>query len=340
MKIYVVSLVLLFIIRLRFPQTKSIAEVVTHRYGHSVLRLIRKYESHDFKSRKTTLDIQFLENCLKNDLIPTFVKFKVANHRLKTSKVYKECQIKLLRQEILEKKKRLNSLNKIVRLLNAEIRSKVRWIDFAHISGFFIAHNDRNLNKVRLTHEKKLFNLGFRSASDTNDPEKVIFNFSSRILTTAEKSLLAKGLNLSIPPKKLNYADTLCPFEFLFHDILKSEETLNTTNIDTIRSSLSNEALKCYNNYNPKLEQNLPPNEIEALKSLLKDESIVIHKSDKGNSVVIINTDHYKQRMKELLDDATKFRKLKIKEGKDFNFIHNQELRILNKLNTLKKRNV
>ena len=64
------------------------------------------------------------------------------------------------------------------------------------------------LAKVRLTQEKKLFNLGMRTAAETNDPEKkVIFNFSDRTLSPAEKSLLAKGLNLSIPPKKLNYGD-------------------------------------------------------------------------------------------------------------------------------------
>ena len=335
MKFYVLSLVLLFVILLRFPHTKSIAEVITHRYGPSILRVIRKYESNDFKSRKIGLDLAFLENCIKNNLIPNFVKFKVANHSLKSSKVYKECQIKLLHQEIQEKKKQLNILRKKRQLLDSEVRAKIRWIDFAHVSNYFTAHNDKILDKVRLTHEKKLYNLGFRAAADTHDPEKVIFNFSSHVLTTGEKSLLAKGLNLSIPPKRLNYADTLCPFKMLFQDIIRSAEDVATTNIDNIQGSLRNEALKCFTNYNPKLEQNLSSTEIEGLKSLMNDESVVIHKSDKGNSVVIINADVYKQRMKELLSDASKFRKLKIDKGKDYNFIQNQELRIIEQLRAL-----
>ena len=189
MKFYVLSLVQLFVIRLRFPKPKSIAEIITHRYEHAVLSLVRKYERNDFKSRKIKLDLEFLDNCIKNSLIPKFVTFKVANHSLKNSKTYKECQMKLLRQEMQHKRKQLNILNKKTKVFNTEIRSKIGWIDFAHISGFFTSHNDKILNRVRLTHEKKLYNLGFRTATDTNDPEKVIFNFSSRTFTAAEKIL-------------------------------------------------------------------------------------------------------------------------------------------------------
>ena len=40
--------------------------------------------------------------------------------------------------------------------------------------------------------------------SDTcQDPEKVIFNFSSYNLNDHEKSALCKGLNFAIPPKSV-----------------------------------------------------------------------------------------------------------------------------------------
>ena len=176
MKFYVLSLVLLFVIRLRFPKSKSIADIVTHRYGQSVLKSIRKYERTDYKISKIKLDTEFLENCIKNNLIPTFVKFKVANHRLKNSKTYKDCQIRLLHEEVHNKRKQLNIQIKKLKQLNAEIRSNISWIDFAHIAGYFTAHNEKMLTKVRLIHEKKLVMLGFREAGDTNDPEKVIIN--------------------------------------------------------------------------------------------------------------------------------------------------------------------
>ena len=148
-----------------------------------------------------------------------------------------------------------------------------------------------------------------RAAHDGNDPEKVIFNYSSRVLTPNEKTLLVKGLNLSIPPKKLNYGDTLSPFELLYRDVLKSEPTFLNGMKAPLEAALRNTAFDCLNNFDPKLEQNLPPTEVEALKSLMKDSLIVIQKSD--NSVIILDRTAYVQRVKELLlMDASKFRKL------------------------------
>ena len=48
-----------------------------------------------------------------------------------------------------------------------------------------------------------------------------------RTIYSHEKTLLAKGLNLSVPPKKLNYRDFIHPFEQLYSSIEKgaSNET-------------------------------------------------------------------------------------------------------------------
>jgi hypothetical protein len=182
-----------------------------------------------------------------------------------------------------------------------------------------------------------LFNLGLRTASDTNDPEKVIFNFSTYQLNQSQKSLLTKGLNLSIPPKKLNYGDFLMPFEVLYKQMfnsLKSDHSSDKT--DPVCASMKAASLDCFYSYDPKIEQNLSVDEYKALKSLLEQESIVIQKSDKGNSVVILNKSDYVSRMNELLADETKFREIRLSEGGDYNFIINQELRISKALRKLK----
>ena len=48
---------------------------------------------------------------------------------------------------------------------------------------------------------------------------KVIFNFSSYNLNDHEKSVLCKGLNFAIPPKAIEYSESLLPFEMLFREI-------------------------------------------------------------------------------------------------------------------------
>ena len=283
----------------------------------------------DFKRRKVTLDIGSLSNCLKHELIPKFVQFKVANRGLRCSRVYKDCQFRLLNQEIKEKKKCLHLLDKKFDHLKDRIRLNVNSFDFAHISNRFLGKNDRVLNKVRLIHEKKLFNLGFRTASETNDPQKVIFNFSSYNLTPSEKTLLVKGMNLSIPPKKLNYGDYFLPFESLYKQMLTTlQSEHNCEGLDPVGASIKDAAYDCLYSYDPKVDQNLSEKEYNALKSLLRNDAIIIQKSDKGNSVVILNKSDYQERMNELLNDESKFKKLKVKEGHDYNYIINQELRI------------
>jgi len=54
----------------------------------------------------------------------------------------------------------------------------------------------------------------------------------------------------------------------------------------------------------------LSKEEWEALTDLRKDESIIITKPDKGNGVVIINKLDYLNKVKLLISDETKFKKL------------------------------
>ena len=47
------------------------------------------------------------------------------------------------------------------------------------------------------------------------DPENVIFNFWSYVLSDNDKSLLSKALNFSLPNNKVEISEYLCPFELL-----------------------------------------------------------------------------------------------------------------------------
>ena len=108
----VFTLVCLFIIRLRFPPNKSVADIIRTRYGDATLRNIRKFEKLDFKKRKALLDINYLETCKDANVIPRFLQFRTANTNVKTSNTYKDCQKLLLQEEIKEKQKTYEELTK------------------------------------------------------------------------------------------------------------------------------------------------------------------------------------------------------------------------------------
>ena len=66
---------------------------------------------------------------------------------------------------------------------------------------------------------KKLYKLGyFERDRERNDPDQVIHNFSSYALSDVERSLFPKGLNFSIPPKNLKFADYMASYETLYKD--------------------------------------------------------------------------------------------------------------------------
>ena len=99
----VMSIVLLFLVRLRFPSHLSTVQVARNYYGNEVVKLKRKFKRLDFRYRKVLLDLDFLDNFIRNDVVPKFVQFRVANKDLCNSSTYRQCQTKLLKQEISNK---------------------------------------------------------------------------------------------------------------------------------------------------------------------------------------------------------------------------------------------
>jgi hypothetical protein len=108
--------------------------------------------------------------------------------------------------------------------------------------------------------------------------------------------------------------------------------------MDPVAAGIKDAAYDCLNSFDPKVEQNFSSAEYCALKELLNDEQIIVQKSDKGNSVVLLNKTDYNTRMKQLLADESKFKKLKVKEGGDYNYLINQEIKISKLFRSLKNK--
>ena len=239
----VAILVFLFLIRLRFPTSKSIPSIIKERYGREILKLIRKFEKVDFKFKKATLDLDFLYYCRNNNLIPTFLKFKLANKTLANSDVYKLCQQKLLPAEIEEKKRVINEHKNNHYKLPTEIKQQVNPIDFVHISSIFLMYNDKNIRKCKEVQDCKIIKLSKNSLS-RNNPDKVICNTLSVNLSESDKSLLSKCLNFALPPASQEYSEYLVDFELFFRDTL----SLETSHLghELLKSRLKNLAFSSF----------------------------------------------------------------------------------------------
>ena len=138
---------------------------------------------------------------------------------------------------------------------------------------------NKKLKKQQDIYSKKLFNLGIASSKTSHDPQKVIFNYSSHVLTESEKSLLCKGLNFAIPPDKLEHSDFLLPFELLYRDIQNVDVTDQKKQL--LKARIKDSALSSFSSYNKNSAAlNLTKEEFASLKSPSKNDSLITQKSD------------------------------------------------------------
>ena len=204
------------------------------------------------------------------------------------------------------------------------------FIDYVHVITKFLVPNDKNIYKIHENQGKKLHSLflnnSYHNSVISHNPDEVIFNFSSHVLNTTEKSLLSKGLNFAIPPKNINYADYMIPFELLYRDV----DSLEVSNLDKefIKSRLRDSDFSSCKDASKTFEKNLPKAEFDALKILLKNKDIIVQKVDKGNTVIILNKKDYVCKMKNILHDSSRFHKVYIDYDKSLNHLIHMENRV------------
>ena len=190
MIVKVLGLVFLFIIRIRFPNGKSIANIIRSSYREAFVRKIHKLEKNDYKLRKGHLDLRFLQECKKKNLISKFLQFKLANRYLHHSVIYKKCQIKLLEEEIRANRKRINILEKDTKRIKEELQGTVSCLDFSYICSLFVVPSDKSIlhhDNIQKRKLKNLLEISLKEViNDSHDPTKVIFNFCSYELRDVE----------------------------------------------------------------------------------------------------------------------------------------------------------
>ena len=67
------------------------------------------------------------------------------------------------------------------------------------------------------------------------------------------------------------------------------------------------------------MENDLPKAEFDALKSLMRNKELIIQKADKGNIAVLLNRKDCISKIKLILADTSKFKKIQIDDSKVLN---------------------
>ena len=317
-----------------------IVNIIRSRYGEAFVRKICKFEKNDYKLWKDHLDLRFLLECKENNLILKFLQFKLANRHLHNSVVYKKCHIKLLEEEIRAKQKRINILEKDTKRIKEELQGTLSCLDFSYICSLFLVANDKSVLHHENIQKRKLKNLLEillkEVVNDSHNPNKMIFNFSSYELSDVEKSVLCKGLNFSVKPKSTEYSGFLLPLELLFRDV--KQENFHSEDLSVIKARLLDTALSSYESFfrDQSPSENVTASEFKALRHLSKNKNFVIQKTDKVNTIMILDQISYISAIEEILNDHAIFSNLEIPAGKEINYIANLEKKIASDLKELK----
>ena len=159
---------IIFLTKLRFPPGISIATVLKDRYkNNGSLAAFRKYQRIDLKLSKAKLDLSFLTKCKSHEVIPQFSNFKVTNQRLKSSAAYRQCQRKLLEEDIFNKQCRIRKLKIELSTVYGCLADLVSSLDLVHLKPCL------NLKTLNSFNVMKIFKNGSYSASPFLRPTPV-----------------------------------------------------------------------------------------------------------------------------------------------------------------------
>ena len=126
--------------------------------------------------------------------------------------------------------------------------------------------------------------MGLVSPVRSHNPDKLIINHSSYQLPDIVKTILAKGLNFALPPRKLNYADYLTPYKLLFRDI--KELSVDDGILERVKVDMKKIYLSSFENFKVEDELNITPNELKLLKDLSSHKDIIVQKADKATPLL------------------------------------------------------
>ncbi len=144
-----------------------------------------------------------------------------------------------------------------------------------------------------------------RNSEDTNQSfdydERWVKNISSYTLTDSDKSVLSRGLNFAITPNKVPIVDIITETESGIH-----RAKLPRVEAESLRNKV---AASITSTKLPK--SNISKEEWNSLRSLSKNDDILILPADKGRCTVVLDRSQYDEKARDLLSDKNTYELLK-----------------------------
>ena len=279
-----------------------------HKYDILVL-----YKNLSEKHIHLQLQQKFLKTCLNSEILPKFIINQTKSINPKTCNYKRQLQFRILEDTLKNSLTHSKKLEKVLKstydkLLNY-FTSTWKLINFQKWLANLKNFEEKLKESTNLIHKQKLGKLGIHFSNNS----KLVYNLSSTKLSSEIMEILEKGPKFVLKSKSLTLYDKV-ELEHLCQQ-LGSEKP----ETQIIAKSLQ----QLYHKYEKSLNHmaNTNVEEKEKLQILQKDNSIVLLKSDKGNSLVVADKEKYIRygenflKSKEFLEvvtdrNQTKYKKL------------------------------
>ena len=180
---------------------------------------------------------------------------------------------------------------------------------FTQVEEFVLKSQLREHEVTKERQKNKFSCLLNTSGMNSNQPtsglasecmQKWVTNCSQRILSDPELSVLKKGLNFAMTPKKLPVVDLITATE-------SACRNLNSSDANELRAKVVN-AIGKHGNIN---DQSITKKVRKAIEDLRKDENVMILPADKGRTTVVMVKQEYLNKCNSMLQDTKTYKKLK-----------------------------
>ena len=290
-------------------------------YCRSVIDRCNLLVNTQNKSCNLSLMKDFLSNCLTKKIIPKWLWFRIKNSKLKPGLAIERVFLKNeLGQIDIKWTKLQNYEANILCFLEENLSND----DLTKLKKFTAMTTEKLVERKKKANSQELNRLISKRYGTL--PSRKITNLSTYKLTEEEEFTLCLGLNFSLPPARSDREDIFAGFEMFYNQIRKHKP------VDSIKGkAFKANLLSCAHGYSVNYKETgfeLDAKEIRKTVRLLKqNKAIVITKPDKGSGTVVLDHSDYVRKMRNIIDDTTKFKHLGASEKCDKTTKHEDILR-------------
>ena len=301
--------------------------ILLHQLTSELRTLVRKIENLMKKISNCETAVSFNNTCLRENLLPKYTHIRLHDQAAQNASFTRNYRRNLVELQLQNKKDELQRLRQELNAAKEEWGSRdVEPVLRDSVDAALRNLDDQHRSSAERCTLRKLVVLNGGNLKVAR-PKKGYINLSDVELSAAQEELLDLGLNCHILSKPRPHEKRL-EIEVLLDDIqqLEKKKTITTTG-PALQAELLAEAGKRRGHHKSSI---LRPELKEAAKQLRNNKDITVRRADKASAYVILPTEEYLQKLDVLLDDATKFMKIRRNPVEDLKKRVNKEIETVN----------